>query len=145
MKLAKPALPNKPSIQSHPRKPPTPKGVGGAGVPSPVAVPSPDKLTPREMVDFMMNESPTIIAAIQEGSGNVPRMLEDLVTLGEAITEQARGTSVQFRIRITKFRNHLSALKTHSTVTWYNSVQQIVEELNNLATSLEVISRNLTE
>lgn len=85
------------------------------------------------------------MGAVKEGSGNVPRMLDELVTLGEAISEQGRGTSVQFRIRISKFRSGLGVLKTFSNTTWYNNVEQIMEELENLVGQLEVISRNLTE
>lgn len=97
------------------------------------------------MVEFFLKESPAIITAIRDGSGNVPRMLDDLVTLGEAICEQAKGTSVQFRIRITKFRTALGTLKTYSTTTWYNTVSQILEEMNKLLASLEVIAKNLSD
>lgn len=96
-------------------------------------------------MDFILNESPAIISAVKEGTGNVPRMLEDLVTLGEAISEQGRGTSVQFRIRIAKFRTGVGALKNYANTTWYNNVGQILEELDRLVGLLEIISRNLTE
>lgn len=91
-----------------------------------------------------MTESPNIIAAVQSGTGNIPKMLDDLVVLGEAISEQVRGTKVQFRIRITKFRSGLSTLKTLSNITWYNSVGQIVEELEKLVSTLEVIEQNMS-
>ena len=97
------------------------------------------------MVDFILNESSAIIAAVREGSGNVPRMLEDLVTLGEAILEQGRGTNVQFRIRIAKFRTEVGVLKNYANPTWYNSVEQIVEALEKMVSLLEIISLNLTE
>lgn len=112
---------------------------------SPIAIPSPAQMSPRDMVDFILSESPAIISAVQEGTGNIPRMLDDLVSLGEAISEQGRGTSVQFRIRIAKFRTGVGALKTYANVTWYNNVGQIVEELERLVGLLKIISRNLTE
>lgn len=96
------------------------------------------------MVAVFLSETPAIVAAVQEGTGNVPGMLDDLVTLGEAICEQVKGTKVQFRIRITKFRSGLSTLKTYSNITWYNSVGQIVEELQKLVTTLEVIQQNMS-
>lgn len=111
---------------------------------SPVSLPSPDELTPQEMVTCFLTESPNIIAAVQSSSGNVPKMLEDLVRLGEAISEQVKGTRVQFRIRITKFRSSLTTLKTFSNITWYNSVGQIVEELEKLVSTLEVIEQNMS-
>ena len=142
----RPALPSKPSAPAVSRKtvPPPRVGGGGSGGTSPVSIPSPDELAPQEMVTFFLTESPNIIAAVQSGSGNVPKMLDDLVTLGEAISEQVRGTKVQFRIRITKFRSGLSSLKTLSNITWYNSVGQIVEELDKLVSTLEVIEQNMS-
>lgn len=112
---------------------------------SPVSIPSPDQLTPQEMVTCFLAESPNVVLAVQSNSGNVPKMLGELVTLGEAICEQARGTKVQFRIRITKFRSGLGALKTYSNITWYNSVGQIVEELEKLVSTLEVIQQNMSD
>lgn len=111
---------------------------------SPVSVSSPDQLTPQQMVTCFLTECPNIIAAVQSSSGNVPKILDDLVTLGEAISDQVRGTKVQFRIRITKFRSSLSTLKTFSNITWYNSVGQIVEELQKLVSTLEVIEQNMS-
>lgn len=96
-------------------------------------------------MDFFLTESPAIISAVENRSGDIPKMLDDLVTLGEAIAEQAVGTSVQFRIRMSKFRSGLSVLKTYSNVTWYNSISQIVEELGKLVDSLKVVSQFLTE
>ena len=139
----KPALPHRPA--AIPRKPQAPAKVGGTGgaPASPVSIPSPDNLTPHEMVDFFLTESPAMIAAVQSGSGNIPRMLDELVVLGEAITDQAKGSKVQFRIRITQFRNGLGKLKTFSNITWYNCIGQIVEELEKLVASLEVIQQNM--
>ena len=94
-------------------------------------------------MDFLLRESPNMIAAVQDGSGNIPRMLDDLITLGEAVTEKGRGTSVQFRIRMARFRTSLGTLKNYSNTTWYNSVGAIVEELENCKTLLEVISQNM--
>jgi hypothetical protein len=96
------------------------------------------------MVTCFLNESPNIIAAVQNSSGNIPKMLDDLVMLGEAISERVTGTKVQFRIRITKFRTSLSTLKNFSNITWYNSVGQIVEELEKLVSTLEVIQQNMS-
>ena len=108
-----------------------------------VAIPSPDELSPPEMVAFVLRESPAIMAAVRSGTGNVPHMLDELVVLGEAISEQVKGTKVQFRIRITKFRTGLSVLKTYSNITWYNSIGPIIEELEKLVSSLEIIQQNM--
>lgn len=141
----KPTLPYKPAAIT--RKSPAPAKVGGAGAggppASPVSIPSPDDLTPHEMVGFFLSESPAMIAAVRSGSGNIPRMLDELVVLGEAITDQVKGSRVQFRIRITQFRNGLGKLKTFSNITWYNCTSQIVEELEKLVASLEVIQQNM--
>ena len=72
-------------------------------------------------------------------------MLEDMITLGEAAAERGRGTSVQFRIRVARFRSALGNLKNYCNTTWYNSVEAIVEELNNCKTLLEVISQNMAD
>ncbi len=98
-------------------------------------------------MDFLLRESPAMIASVQEGSGsgNIPRMLEDLIAMGEAVAERGHGTSVQFRIRVSRFRSSLGVLKGYTNTTWYNSVEAIVEELNNCKTLLEVISQNLAD
>ena len=97
------------------------------------------------MVDFFLRESPNMITAVQEGSGNIPRMLDSVIALGEAVAERGRGTSVQFRIRMARFRTSLGTLKNYSNVTWYNSVEAIVEELTNCTSLLEVISQNMAD
>ncbi len=145
----KPSLPGKPkpALLAKPsqKKPPSSSTRGDSTSPS-ISIPSPDQLTSREMVDTFLREAPSIISAVQSGSGSsIPRVLDDLRTLGEAITEKAKGTSVQFRIKMTKFRSCLSTLKTYSNSTWYNSVEQIVEELEKLVTYLEIVSGHLIE
>ena len=110
-----------------------------------MSVPTPDGMTPREMVDFFIGESPRIISNVQDGVGNIPTLLENLVTLGEAIADQARGRSVQFRIQMSKFRSELGNLKTYANVAWYNSVNQIVSNIHQLVSGLKVLSYNLSE
>ncbi len=111
----------------------------------PVSVPSPDGMTPREMVDFFINESPAIINNVQDSTGNIPTLLDDLVTLGEALADQAKGKSVQFRIQMSKFRSEIGNLKTFANVSWYNSVNQIVSDINQLVAGLKVLSNNLSD
>lgn len=120
-------------------------GDGGASKGTPVIVPSPDGMSPREMMDFFINESSRIISNVQEGVGNIPTLLENLVTLGEAIADQARGRSVAFRIQMSKFRSEIGNLKTYANVAWYNSVDQIVKDINQLVNGLKVLSNNLSE
>lgn len=110
-----------------------------------MSVPSPDGMTPRQMVDFFLSESPAMISNVQDGVGNIPSLLDDLVTLGEAIADQARGRSVQFRIEMSKFRSGVGNLKKFANVAWYNSIGQIVEEINRLVTGLNTLSQNLSE
>ena len=138
----KPTLPSKPQIG---RKPVGGGGGAAGGKSRPVVVPSPSNMTPREMMDFFINESSGIIANVQDGVGNIPTLLENLVNLGEAIADQARGKSVQFRIQMSKFRSELGSLKTYANVSWYNSTNQIVGEINQLVTGLKVLYENLLD
>ena len=147
----KPALPNRPTISPTPKKPSFSTGSGGGGGgrskggASPVSIPAPDQLTARQMIDFILKESPSIVSNIKDKVGNIPRLLDDFVTLGEAIAENATGTTFQFRRRMTELRTGLGTLKTYSNVSWHYSITQIVEELEKLVSVLEVISRNLAE
>jgi len=143
-----PGRPGKPTLPSKPQigRKPVPGGGGGAGGKSkPVVIPSPSSMTPREMMDFFINESPAVIANVQDGVGNIPTLLEHLVTLGEAIADQARGKSVQFRIQMSKFRSELGSLKTYANVSWYNSTSQIVSEVSQLVAGLKVLYSNLSD
>ena len=142
----KPSLPNKPHFSKKAVQIQSSGGEGGGGGKGPpVSVPTPDGMTPREMVDFFIGESPRIISNVQDGVGNIPTLLENLVTLGEAIADQARGRSVQFRIQMSKFRSELGNLKTYANVAWYNSVNQIVSDIHQLVSGLKVLSNNLSE
>lgn len=146
----KPTLPNKPLLSKKPTSGPSQHGGssgggGGKGTSAAISVPSPEGMTPRQMVDFFLFESPAVISNVQDGVGNIPTLLENLVTLGEAIADQARGRSVTFRIEMSKFRSGLGTLKTFANVSWYNSVNQIVEEMKRLVTGLNILSQNLSE
>ena len=149
---AKPQTPGRPKLASLPNKPVLSKkpaiasGSGrGKGTGQAVSIPSPDGMTPRQMVDFFLREAPAVISNIQDGVGNIPTLLEDFITFGEAIADQARGRSVQFRIEMSKFRSGLGNLKKFANVAWYNSVGQIVEDINTLVSGLNVLSQSLSE
>lgn len=76
---------------------------------------------------------------------NTQQMLLKLITLGEAIVERSKGRSVLFRISITRFRVCVENLKKYCNATWYNSVQEIVEKLNEFSNLLEGILWNLED
>ncbi len=135
--------PGRPKSQIS-RKPMATSGGRGGGKSGPVSVPSPDGMTLKEMMDFFIDESPAIINNVQDSTGDIPTLLEDLVTLGEAIADQAKGASVQFRIQISKFRSDVANLRKFTNVSWYNSVNQIVRGMNELVASLKDLSDTLS-
>ena len=154
----KPQLPGKPKTTTLPSKPALVKkpanlgqqhgssgGGRGRGADKVVSVPSPDGMTPRQMIDFFLSESPAVISNIQDGVGSIPTLLDDLVTFGEAIADHAKGRSVHFRIEMSKFRSGLGNLKKFANVSWYNSVGQIIEEIDRLVSGLNILSQNLSE
>ncbi len=111
----------------------------------PISIPSPNQLTPRDMVNFLLRELPAITVAVQKGKGDILQMLLDLIALGEAVDARGQGTNVQFRIKLSRFCTSLDKLKNYSNTAWYDNVEAIVEELNNWKTLLEVMSKNMAD